>query len=152
GEVACVSINGSNRLGSNSLTEILVFGARAGKASARYAAATPPAAAAVLALAYAEERRLEVLRRACGGERVAVLRTEMQKAMDGGAGIYRDEAGLAATAAKIAELRERSGNVWLDDRSLTFNTELIAFLELLNMLDVAEAILQSARERRESRG
>jgi succinate dehydrogenase flavoprotein subunit len=152
GEVACVSINGSNRLGSNSLTELLVFGARAGRAAARYAAATPPAAPAILAQAYAEERRLETLRRASGGERVAVLRTEMQQAMERGAGIYRDERGLGATAAEIAELRERSGGVWLDDRSLTFNTELLAFLELANMLDVAEAILHSGRERRESRG
>jgi fumarate reductase flavoprotein subunit len=152
GEVACVSINGSNRLGSNSLTEILVFGARAGIAAARHAAGTPPPGAGVLAQAYAEERRLETLRRACGGERVAVLRTEMQQAMERGAGIYRDEAGLRATEAKIAELRERSANVWLDDRSLTFNTELIAYLELSNMLDVCEAILHSARERRESRG
>jgi fumarate reductase flavoprotein subunit len=155
GETACVSINGSNRLGSNSLTEILVFGARAGKAAARHAAASPPplqVAPGILAQAYEEERRLETLRRACGGERVAVLRTEMQRVMDQGAGIYRDEAGLAATAAKIEELRQRSANVWLDDRSLTFNTELVAFLELSNMLDVAEAILCSARERRESRG
>jgi fumarate reductase flavoprotein subunit len=152
GEVACVSINGSNRLGSNSLTELLVFGARAGRAAARYAAATPPAAPAILAQAHAEERRLETLRRACGGERVAVLRTEMQQAMERGAGIYRDEPGLGATGAKIAELRERSRGVSLDDHSLTFNTELLAFLELANMLDVAEAILHSGRERRESRG
>jgi fumarate reductase flavoprotein subunit len=152
GEVACVSINGSNRLGSNSLTELLVFGARAGKAAARYAAATPPPAPGILAQAYAEERRLETLRRACGGERVSVLRNEMQRAMEKGAGIYRDEQGLQATAAKVGELRERSGNVWLDDRSLTFNTELIAYLELSNLLDVAEAMLHSGRERRESRG
>jgi fumarate reductase flavoprotein subunit len=152
GEVACVSINGSNRLGSNSLTELLVFGARAGRAAARYAAATPPAAPAILGQAYAEERRLETLRRASGGERVAVLRTEMQQAMERGAGIYRDEPGLGATAAKIAELRERSRGVWLDDRSLTFNTELLALLELANMLDVCEAILHSGSERRESRG
>jgi fumarate reductase flavoprotein subunit len=152
GEVACVSINGSNRLGSNSLTELLVFGARAGKAAARYVAETPPAAPAILAQAYAEEQRIETLRRACGGERVSVLRTEMQQAMEEGAGIYRDEPGLRSTAAKIGALRERSRNVWLDDRSLTFNTELVAFLELSNMLDVAEAILQSGLERRESRG
>ncbi|HVT58116.1 MAG TPA: fumarate reductase (quinol) flavoprotein subunit [Thermoanaerobaculia bacterium] len=152
GEVACVSINGSNRLGSNSLTELLVFGARAGKAAARYAAATPPPSPGILAQAYAEERRLEALRRACGGERVAVLRTAMQQAMEKGAGIYRDEPGLSTTAAKISELRERCGKIWLDDRSLTFNTELLAFLELSNMLDVCEAILHSGLERRESRG
>ncbi len=76
----------------------------------------------------------------------------MQQTMEKGAGIYRDEPGLSASAAKIGELRERSGAIWLDDRSLTFNTELISFLELANMLDVAEAIIHSGRERRESRG
>ena len=81
-----------------------------------------------------------------------MLRTEMQQAMERGAGIYRDEPGLDAAAAKIAELRERCAGVWLDDRSLTFNTELLALLELSNMLDVSEAIIHSGRERRESRG
>ncbi|HVT15692.1 MAG TPA: fumarate reductase (quinol) flavoprotein subunit [Thermoanaerobaculia bacterium] len=152
GEVACVSINGSNRLGSNSLTELLVFGARAGAAAARYAAETPPLSSSILAQALEEERRLEELRRAAGGERVATLRTAMQQAMEGGAGIYRDEPGLRVTAARIGELRQRCGRISLDDRSLTFNTELVAVLELSNMLDVAEAMIHSGLERRESRG
>jgi fumarate reductase flavoprotein subunit len=76
----------------------------------------------------------------------------MQQAMEAGAGIYRDEAGLQAAAARIAELRARFADVALDDTSHTFNTELTACLELEFMLDVAEAIIHSGRQRRESRG
>ncbi len=154
GEVACVSINGANRLGSNSLTELLVFGARAGNAAAEYAAGQPDTPKAVLSEALDEERRLraDFLQQRGGRERVATLRTEMQQTMEEGAGIYRDERGLAAAIQKIAEIRDRYGDIALDDRSLTFNTELVAILELSNMLDVTEAILHSGRARTESRG
>jgi fumarate reductase flavoprotein subunit len=153
GEVACVSINGSNRLGSNSLTEILVFGARAGKAAARTAAAGLHPSRDVLAQALDEERRLvEELLHQGGRERVAVLRTELQQAMEKGAGIYRDLAGLSGAAAEIEELKARFRGIALADASHTFNTELVAYLELENMLDVAESILHSGLERRESRG
>jgi len=154
GEVACVSINGANRLGSNSLTELLVFGARAGKAASRFAAAQPRSTRGVLVQAMDEEHRLhrEFLEKTGGGERVSVLRTEMQQAMESGAGIYRDESGLRKSADKIQELQDRFKNVSLDDRSRTFNTELVACLELSNMLDLAGAIIQSGLQRRESRG
>jgi fumarate reductase flavoprotein subunit len=154
GETACVSINGANRLGSNSLTEILVFGARAGRAAARWAGAAPVAGTAARAQALDEDRRLhgELLGLQRGGERVAGVRTAMQEALERGAGIYRDHAGLEAAATTVAELRERSRRVALDDRSLTFNTEVVALLELENLLDVAEAIVHSALQRRESRG
>jgi len=157
GEVACVSINGANRLGSNSLTELLVFGARAGRAAAEFAKEQPeePGRDAV-AQAVDEERRLGRLLEGDGGgngaERVAPLREAMQKTMEEGAGIYRDQAGLEHAAGRIAELRERYGRVALDDRSLTFNTELPAYLELGCMLDVAETVIHSGLERRESRG
>jgi fumarate reductase flavoprotein subunit len=154
GETACVSINGANRLGSNSLTEILVFGARAGRAAAEYAAAAAEPSRAARAQALDEERRIETDLRARRryGERVAPLRTAMQHALDEGAGIYRDEPGLTRAAAVIEELKDRARGAMLDDRSLTFNTELVALLELENMLDVAEAIVHAALERRESRG
>ncbi|MEE8367283.1 MAG: fumarate reductase (quinol) flavoprotein subunit [Thermoanaerobaculia bacterium] len=153
GEVACVSINGANRLGSNSLTELLVFGRRAGQAAAEYAAQQSAPSGAVLAQAADEEHRLEVLLRGDGGgERISVIREEMQLAMEAGAGIYRDEKGLQETAEKIEELKERARKITLDDHSLTFNTELTAGLELTNMLDLAEAMIHSALERRESRG
>jgi fumarate reductase flavoprotein subunit len=155
GEVACVSINGANRLGSNSLPELLVFGARAGRAAAEYASTRPAASSsAALAQALDEARRIqdEFLARSGGRERIATLREEMQKAMEDGAGIYRTRASLEAAAQKIAELQQRYTNLALDDRSLTFNTELGSALELGFMLDVAETIVQSALQRTESRG
>jgi fumarate reductase flavoprotein subunit len=153
GEAACVSINGANRLGSNSLTELLVFGARAGRAAAAAAreAGEPPGAA--LLQAHEEERYLAgLLGETEGRERIAVLRSEMHEAMEAGAGIFRSQAALESAAAKVQELKQRVGAVGLDDRSHTFNTELTSALELSYMLDVAEAIVHSALARRESRG
>ncbi|MQA63431.1 MAG: fumarate reductase (quinol) flavoprotein subunit [Actinophytocola sp.] len=156
GEVACVSINGANRLGSNSLPELLVFGARAGKAAAEFVSDVPGAATGpVLAQGRDEERRLHrelAGRHGSGGERLADIRTEMQDAMEAGAGIYRDEASLIKAIDKVAELKERFARAAIDDTSRTFNTELIAMLELSGMLDVAECIVASALRREESRG
>jgi fumarate reductase flavoprotein subunit len=154
GETACVSINGANRLGSNSLTELLVFGARAGRSAARWAASAPAPGDGVVAQALDEERRIERVLAAAGGggERVAPLRSELQKAMEDGAGIYRDRAGLESACAAVEALRERFARTVLDDGSRTFNTELVAWLELENLFDVAEAVLRSALGREESRG
>jgi len=154
GEVACVSINGANRLGSNSLTELLVFGARAGRSAATFAAGKRDPGPAVVAQAHDEQRRLEegYLRKSDGKERIAALRGEMQQTMEDSAGIYRTEGTLKRGAAKLQTLQERFKDVSLDDRSYTFNTELTAALELGYMLDVASAIVQSALERKESRG
>ena len=153
GEVACVSINGANRLGSNSLPELLVFGARAGRAAARFASAQNAPTAAALAQAEDEKSRIANLLHNTGGrERIATLREEMHQAMETGAGIYRSRASLEKSADKIHELQERIGNVALDDHSHTFNTELTSALELAFMLDVAETIIHSALSRTESRG
>ena len=154
GEVACVSINGSNRLGSNSLPELLVFGARAGRAAADYASRQKDPGPAVLLQGVDEKRRLEheLLHRTDGRERVAPLRTEMQKTMEASAGIYRSGPALAQATDKLRQLRERLRAVALADHSRTFNTELTAALELSFMFDVAEAIAHSALNRQESRG
>jgi fumarate reductase flavoprotein subunit len=153
GEVACVSINGANRLGSNSLPELLVFGARAGRAAAEYAAGAPDPGPAVLAQAGDEIRRLErLLTGTKGRERIADIRTEMQDAMEGGAGIYRNGESLAKAADQLSELQQRAQSVAPQDQSRTFNTELLAALELSFMLDLAECIVHSAMNREESRG
>ena len=154
GEAACVSINGANRLGSNSLTEILVFGARAGKAAAAFAAEQAQPDPSILTQAHDEQRRLEekFLRKTGGRERIATLRAEMHETMEESAGIYRAGASLEKAVEKLQSLQERFHDLTLDDRSYTFNTELTAALELSFMLDGAEAIVQSARKRRESRG
>jgi fumarate reductase flavoprotein subunit len=154
GEAACVSINGANRLGSNSLPELLVFGARAGRAAAEFASRQKDPGPAVLLHAAEEKRRLEqdLLRKTEGRERLAPLRTEMQQTMERSAGIYRAGPLLSDAANKLRQLRERYRQVALADHSRTFNTELTTALELSFMLDVAEAIVQSALARRESRG
>ena len=154
GEVACVSINDANRLGSNSLPELLVFGARAGKAAAEFASSVKTPSSAALARATDEQRRIEeqFLRKSGGRERASTLREEMQTIMEASAGIYRTESSLTAGAATLRTLQERSANLALDDHSLTFNTDLVAALELSFMLDVSEAMVHSALQREESRG
>ncbi|MBP1158646.1 fumarate reductase (quinol) flavoprotein subunit [Rhodococcus sp. PvR099] len=160
GEVACVSINGANRLGSNSLPELLVFGARAGEAATAYAAAAHTAGptAAIEAQGRDEQRRLErelARHDGAGGprpDRIADIRTGMQEAMESGAGIYRDQRTLRTAIDRIRELKQRYAAAVIDDHSRTFNTELIATLELSGMLDVAECIVDSALRREESRG
>ncbi|HEY7157341.1 MAG TPA: fumarate reductase (quinol) flavoprotein subunit [Gemmataceae bacterium] len=154
GEAACVSINGANRLGSNSLTECLVFGARVGRAAAAFAANQPEAPASILAQALDEQRRLEreLLHKTDGREHVAVIREEMQQIMEQSVGIYRSGPILTEAADKLRRLQERFRAVALQDHSRTFNTELTAALELSFMLDVAETIVQSALRREESRG
>jgi fumarate reductase flavoprotein subunit len=154
GEVACVSINGANRLGSNSLPECLVFGARAGRAAALYAAGAPDPGRSVAAQARDEERRLTsgLTDRADGRESIADLRTAMQQAMEDSAGIFRTEDSLIKGVTTLRELQERSESMAVDDHSRAFNTQVVAALELSNMLDVAEAIIAAALRREESRG
>jgi len=154
GEVACVSINGANRLGSNSLPELLVFGARAGRAAAEYASGQKAPGAAALAQAKDEQARLEKAfqRRNGGGERLAVLREEMHKTMEQSAGIYRSGDALRQAVDRLRALQERLPRATIEDASRTFNTERVAALELSFMLDVAEAIVNSAAGREESRG
>ncbi|MBI2555263.1 MAG: fumarate reductase (quinol) flavoprotein subunit, partial [Candidatus Rokubacteria bacterium] len=154
GETACVSINGANRLGSNSLTELLVFGARAGRAAARYALERPALRSNPIAQLVSDERKRLDQRflRADGRERIADIREEMQNAMEKGVGIYRNQAEMKETCETLRKLRERFAHIGLADRDAVFNTELIAALELECLLDVAEAVAHSALAREESRG
>jgi fumarate reductase flavoprotein subunit len=152
GECACVSINGANRLGSNSLTELLVFGHRAAR-SALESMQKAPASRDVAALADAAQGRLrELMQRTGGAETVAGLRKEMMHTMEEHAGIYRSGEGLSAACAKLAELRERYRRLELHDKTNVYNTDLLQALELGSMLDCAEAVAQSGLARRESRG
>ena len=154
GEVACVSINGANRLGSNSLPELLVFGARAGRAAAEYASRQKDPPHAVLAQGGDEESRLqgEFLNKTSGRESLATLRDDMHKTMEGSAGIYRNGDSLGRAAQAMRSLRERFTDLAIEDRSRTFNTGAIAALELSFMLEVADAIVNAALAREESRG
>jgi fumarate reductase flavoprotein subunit len=153
GEVACVSINGANRLGSNSLPELLVFGARAGKAAAALASSATNSTSAALLQAEDEKRSLEAfIAKTQGTERIATLREEMQKIMEKSVGIYRTGGSLEEAENKLRELHARCANVALDDHSQTFNTNLITALELSFMLDVSLSMVHCAKQRTESRG
>jgi fumarate reductase flavoprotein subunit len=154
GETACVSINGANRLGSNSLPELLVFGARAGRAAAEYASVAGPAPAAIEAQAADEVRRLErdLLGKGPGTESISAIREELQATMEEAAGIYRTGPAMTKGMDALRELQGRVGQVGIADTSRSFNTELLAALELANMLDIGETILQSGLQREESRG
>ena len=154
GECASVSINGANRLGSNSLTECLVFGARAGHKALEFAQGSSDADVGRMShLADESGARVEALRgRRQGGERLAALRDEMQIAMESGCGVYRMQEGMEQTCRQLAQLKGRYADLRLEDASRVFNTELLAALELGNMLEVAEAVAVAALARCESRG
>ena len=155
GECACVSINGANRLGSNSLTELLVFGRRAALSAIELlqSGARPAGEGALAAKAEAAQARLrELMQRSGGTETVAGLRKEMMKAMEEHAGIYRSGEGLVMACAKLAELRRRYRAIELHDKTNVYNTDLLQALELGSMLDCAEAVVQAALARKESRG
>jgi fumarate reductase flavoprotein subunit len=154
GECSSVGIHGANRLGSNSLSEIVVFGKVAGERAARYAQDTRAGPSdAALKQANAVETRLLGLVGRAKGERFATLRDEMHAAMETGVGIYRDAAGMQTACDKLAGLRERyRAGLKLDDRNRAFNTEWLGAIELGFTLEVAEAMAHSALERKESRG
>jgi len=154
GEVACVSINGANRLGSNSLTEILVFGKRACSAAAQFALEQkePDSSLELLVKDRVSQVRGRYFNNNGGTETIAGLREEMQNIMEESAGIYRSEDSLKGAISAISELKERFQNINVSDRSYTFNTEIISAMELSYMLDVAETIVHSAIARTESRG
>jgi fumarate reductase flavoprotein subunit len=152
GETACVTINGANRLGSRSLPNAW-FGARAGKAAAEYAAAAKPPPSVVMRQNDDEERRInQMLTAGTGTEQIAEIRKAMQSTMEDSAGIYRSGESLAKGIDQLAESQQRLRSVRLADKTRAFNTELLAALELANMLDIAECILHSAIQREESRG
>jgi fumarate reductase flavoprotein subunit len=152
GECACVSINGANRLGSNSLTELLVFGRRAAQSAIAYVGQGGRLADGAALADAAQARLRELLQRTGGTETVAGLRKEMMQTMEEHAGIYRSGEGLAAACAKLAGLRRRYTKIELHDKTNVYNTDLLQALELGSMLDCAEAVVQSALARKESRG
>ncbi|MGQ0524555.1 MAG: fumarate reductase (quinol) flavoprotein subunit [Betaproteobacteria bacterium] len=155
GECACVSINGANRLGSNSLTELLVFGRRAALSALEYVRSAPPFVSNTALAAPATESQAFVrtlFEAAKGSETIAGLRDEMMDALEAHAGIYRTAQGLQAACATLAELRRRHAGIALHDRSNVYNTELLQALELKSMLECAEAVACSALARKESRG
>src|SRR5690349_21391732 len=151
GEVACVSVHGANRLGTNSLLDINVFGRRAGLAAAEYAAgAAQPELAPQPELFVTQ--MVHALLTSTGSERVAAIRRELQHTMDRNAQVYRTEESLAQAAADIAGLKRRYPRVAITDKGTRFNSDLLEAIELGFLLDLAEVLVISARARTESRG
>ena len=151
GEVACVSVHGANRLGTNSLVDILVFGRRGGRHAAKFIKendwAPLPAKADEPARALVSE-----LKNSRGKERPADLRDALQDEMMDKASVFRDAKGLTAMREKLRELRARYRQAKVEDQSACYNTELLEVIELGGLLDLAEVLVESALARQESRG
>ncbi|MGW1677006.1 succinate dehydrogenase flavoprotein subunit [Saccharopolyspora sp. NPDC002376] len=151
GECACVSVHGSNRLGTNSLLDINVFGRRSGIAAAEYAKAHEhvemPEEPTKLV-----EGMVDHLRTAHGGERVATIRTELQQTMDANASVYRTEETLKTALSNVQALKERYGRISVHDKGKRYNSDLLEAIELGFLLDLAEALVNAALARKESRG
>ncbi|HEV2811419.1 MAG TPA: succinate dehydrogenase flavoprotein subunit [Acidimicrobiales bacterium] len=151
GECACVSVHGANRLGTNSLLDIVVFGRRGGRAMASFVAGAEQAP--LPAGVEGDVRsRIEAMKSGAGGEKVALVRTELQARMMDLASVFRTDTTLGEMAGVLGELRERYGNVSIDDTGSVFNSDLTEALELGYLLDLADALVVSARARTESRG
>ena len=154
GECSSVGIHGANRLGSNSLTELVVFGKLAGDEAAKRAKSLAPGnSASLLKQAQAIEQSVMALKTKTGGtERISVIRKEMVQTMEDGCGIYRVEDTMQKTCDKLAELRERFKNISIDDKSSVWNTDWLTAIELDYQIDVARTMAHSAINRKESRG
>ncbi|HJF77744.1 MAG TPA: succinate dehydrogenase flavoprotein subunit [Brevibacterium linens] len=151
GEVACVSVHGSNRLGTNSLLDINVFGKRAGIAAAEYAKT-----AEFVELPENPETEvvemLEKMRTSDGTERIAAIRKDLQDLMDANVQVFRTDETLRSALDEIAKLRERYNNVGIQDRGKRYNLDLLEAVELGFLLELAEVISVAAIHRKESRG
>jgi succinate dehydrogenase flavoprotein subunit len=151
GEAACVSVHGANRLGTNSLVDLLVFGRRAGRQMAQdVAGIDPPEVDAEAAAPVRAE--LETLTARKRGERAAWIRADLAALMMDDVGVYRDEPGLRRAQKGVAELRDRYARVAVDDKGSTFNTDLLEARETGYLLDCAETTVAAALARTESRG
>ena len=151
GECACVSVHGANRLGTNSLLDILVFGRRAGISMAAYLAGAAPAGVDLAAEASVGQR-VAALLAATDGERPAVIRRDLQEVMFAKCGVYRTAALLEECRAEVRELKQRGRSLLVDDKGCRYNTDLGEAIELQFLLECAEATVESAFARTESRG
>ena len=152
GEAACVSVHGANRLGGNSLLDLVVFGRAAGKRIEEMldqGLEQPASSETDIEQALS---RLIRLNESSGGENVAELRSELQSVMQNQFGVFRKAEFMQEGIEKLNNLRDRIGNVHLEDKSAAFNTARIEALELENLLEVAEATAVAAEARKESRG
>lgn len=151
GEVACVSVHGANRLGTNSLLDLVVFGKYSGLKAAEFANQAGFQPLPKDAADFAREQ-FDRLLNSKGDEKAQDIAKEMKEIMSDNVGVFRTEEGMQAALDKIRELKERYKHVGLDDHGKNFNTELLNTWELSNLLDLAEVTTVSALARKESRG
>jgi succinate dehydrogenase / fumarate reductase flavoprotein subunit len=151
GEAACVSVHGANRLGTNSLLELVVFGRRAGNQAIRDIKRMDFVDLPKNPTEDIERRINEILSRA-HGERVAAIRASMQQEMTDNMSVVREETGIRHALEHLASLKDAYNRVTVDDKGTTYNTDLMEALELEHMLDVAEVMAHGALARQESRG
>jgi len=151
GEVACVSVHGANRLGTNSLLDLIVFGKYAGINAAAYANGASFQSLPGDVGDFSQEQ-LETLLNGDGSERVTDIANEMKQVMFEHVGVFRVEAGMQQAVEKVRELKERFKNVRVQDHGKIFNTDLLNAWEISNLLDLAEVTAVSALARKESRG
>jgi len=152
GEVACVSVHGGNRLGANSLLDTLIFGRRSGEHAAGRARGVAMPSTPVSVLNDAQGEIDSILNRPTGGRRISEIKTELGETMNRYVAVFRDAAGLATALEVVQRLKAEAPNAAIDDKGTVFNQDVLAAIELGYMLDVAEAIVVAAQERRESRG
>jgi succinate dehydrogenase / fumarate reductase, flavoprotein subunit len=152
GEVACVSVHGGNRLGANSLLDTLIFGRRSGEHAAARAKRMPMPSTPSSRVDDTEQAIAAIINRPAGGRRIAAIKDELGTTMNRYCAVFRDAEGLAKAHEIVRRLKEEAPKAGIDDRGSVFNQDVIAAIELGYMLDVAEAIIVGAEERKESRG
>jgi succinate dehydrogenase / fumarate reductase, flavoprotein subunit len=152
GEVACVSVHGGNRLGANSLLDTLIFGRRSGEHAAHRAMQMTMPTTPAARVAETEKHIADIISRDKGGRRVASIKRELGDAMNDYVAVFRDADGLAKAHEIVRRLKEEATKATVDDRGKIFNQDVLGAIELGYMLDVAEATVVAAQERKESRG
>jgi succinate dehydrogenase / fumarate reductase, flavoprotein subunit len=152
GEVACVSVHGGNRLGANSLLDTLIFGRRSGEHAAKRAVHMTMPTTPTARITDTEKHIADIIGRDSGGRRVASVKAELGDAMNDHVAVFRDAEGLAKAFEIVRRLKEEATKATVDDRGKIFNQDVLGAIELGYMLDVAEAIVVAAQERKESRG
>lgn len=152
GEVACVSVHGGNRLGANSLLDTLIFGRRSGEHAARRALETEMPQVGLEKLREDEERIKEIIGREKSGRRISEIKDELGTTMNQYVAVYREEEGLQKAHETVRRLKEEARTAYVDDQGTVFNQDVLGAIELGYMLDVSEAIVVAAIERKESRG
>jgi succinate dehydrogenase flavoprotein subunit len=152
GEVACVSVHGGNRLGANSLLDTLIFGRRSGEHAAKQSLQMTMPSTPSTRVTDTERHIKEIIDRPAGGRRVASIKDELGDTMNKYVAVFRDEDGLQKAHEIVRRLKEEAPKASIDDRGTVFNQDVIGAIELGYMLDVAEAIVVGALERKESRG